>query len=196
MLTLREMYNNPSEKLIKISPELIQLNKVFEYLEEKDDGSLSDLLMDSTLEKFYNKLQSFRIVNNYVRPPLKFKGDELELLRKHFEKAKRESTEIIPRRSHWLGMSEGYLYDLYAENLIENNGYNSFIVNDEFEFNLINSYFNTSFIAVKKHIKTSHLTYPFVVDFNQRIALHPMQSDFPIGTELPHVFPVLSFPKL
>ena len=187
MLTLREMYNNPSEKLRKISPELIQLNKVFEYLEKKDNGSLSDLLMDSTLEKFYNKLQSFRLVNNYVRPPLKFKSDELELLRKHFEKAKRESTEIIPRRSHWLGMSEGYLYDLYAENLIENNGYNSFIVNDEYEFNLINSYFNTSFIAVKKHVKTSHLTYPFIVDFNQRIVLQPMQTDFPIGTELPTV---------
>lgn len=187
MLTLREMYNNPSEKLRKISPELIQLNKIFEYLEEKDDGSLSDLLMDNELEKFYNKLQSFKLINNYVRPPLKFKGKELKLLRKYFEKAKRESTEIIPRRSHWLGMSEGYLYDLYAENLIENNGYNLFIVNDEYEFNLINSYFNTSFIAVKKHVKTSHLTYPFTVDFNQRIVLQPMQTDFPIGTELPTV---------
>lgn len=188
MLTLREMYNNPSENFKRLPSELTQLMKVFEYLEEKDDGSLSDLLMDNELEKSYDKFKSFRIINNYVSPPLKFKGEELELLRKHFEKTKKELTGIIPRRSHWLGISHGYLYDLYAENLIENNGYNSFIVNDEFEFNLINSYFNTSFAAVKKYVKTSHLTYPFVVNFNQRVALHPMQFDFPMGTELPHVY--------
>lgn len=189
--TLLEMYKNPIEDLFRLPDTYRQFKKIFDHLKEYQPDSLSDLLMDKELDKIYTKIYLCDLVANYKKPETPLKGD-LGPLKNAFEKDRKEYKDIIPLRQHWLGTPEGYLYDAYVENLIENNGYNTFIVKNEFELNLIVSYFNTSYKAVKKYVNLN-VPYPFIIDFNNRYPLHPMvYVEFPIGTELPNVRPISS----
>lgn len=187
MHALLEMYNNPIDSLMKLPDEYRQLKKVFDYLKEFQPDSLSDLLMDKELDKIASKIYLCDLVAKYKKPSTPFQGD-LTLLQKAFEKDKIECKKDIPRRQNWRGSPEGYLYDAYVENLIENNGYNTFIVKDKFELNLLVSYFSIAFKAVEDFRLRPNHKYPLLVNFNNREVLHSfVYSEYPIGTELPNI---------
>lgn len=111
MLTLWEMYNNPIEQLRKTSQDFKLLAKVLDYMEEAEDGSLSDVLMDKELDAAYAKIKCKKLVNNYIAPKSTLSKKQLSTLKDMFKKDKEEysNTSPIPRSWSWRGTSYGYI---------------------------------------------------------------------------------------
>lgn len=88
---------------------------------------------------------------------------DINVLKKMFDTYHKNYKEVIPLKLFWAGIDDYFYYNLFVEHLIEKVK-NNYIVKNDFEFNLVASYYNFNYLLCVEYANRYDATYPLCID--------------------------------